>query len=139
MVHLDEASEEGFFALWGVDLEAITLFHHAHLVDEIGAAGKEIEQFVIDGIDLVADVVEIHGMGRVLGILLRCVTCGCGRDPDGAEGELLVGIGSGRWFLGGFWQFHLAEFRGIWEVVDGPDAKVFEEEVGGFVQEGATG
>ena len=65
VVHFDEAAEQRFLALGSVDLQAVALFDHAHFVDEIGAAGEQVEQVVVDGVDLAADVVEIHEeMGR---------------------------------------------------------------------------
>ena len=41
-VHFDEPAEEGFLALGSVDLQAVTLFHHAHFVNEVRAARKEV-------------------------------------------------------------------------------------------------
>ncbi len=68
MVHLDEAAEERFLPLRSVDLQAFALFDDAHFVDEIGAVVEKLEQFLVDRVDLLADVVEVHG---VVGFRLR--------------------------------------------------------------------
>ena len=132
---------KGFLALRGVDLQAVAFFDDADFVDEIGAAVEQVEQVLIDGVDLAADVVEIHGVGGVQASLaesIRFVFGGGGGAADGAEGELLFGIGG--WFrVFGIGKFHFAEFGGVRQIVDGADAEVFEKQIGGFIKQRPAG
>ena len=50
-VALDQPPQQRFLALRGVDLQAVALFHFAHLVDQVGAGGEEIEELAVDVVD----------------------------------------------------------------------------------------
>lgn len=103
-VELEEAVEESLLTLWGVNLEAIALFDNSDFMDEISTLGEEVEEIAVDEVDLLADVVEAHGvssegvseacssgsMAEVVPVAEKasCFSCSC------CLGESSVGSGS---------------------------------------------
>ncbi len=61
LVHFDQFAQQGVLAVGGIDLQALFFLDEADLVHEVGALREQVEELRIDGVNLVADVVEGHG------------------------------------------------------------------------------
>lgn len=60
LIEFDEALQQGIFALGRVNLESVSFFDNAYVVNEFSAFREKIEKLSVERVNLGADVVKIH-------------------------------------------------------------------------------